>query len=255
MRRFEDKTALVTGGASGIGAATAIKLATEGAQVIVVDRNVEKGTQVLSQIHELGETAFFQEVDLTDEASIALCADAVVDRVSALHVLVNNAGISRSSAIEDVNSKDWEIMVPVNLYAPVLMTRALLPLMKKEGGAIVNISSSGPFRPRAGKWVYDVTKVGIWTLTRTMAVEFSPYGIRVNTVAPGWTVTEMHFAEASEPEERKRELEGIRSKNICVMGRLGRPEEIANAIAFLASDEASFITATTLHVDGGLVAN
>lgn len=255
MRRFDEKTALVTGGASGIGAATAVKLAAEGAQVIVADRNVEKGTQVVSQIHERGGKAFFQEVDLTDDDSIALCAAAVENKVSALHALVNNAGISRSSAIEDTNSKDWEVMVPVNLRAPVIMTRALLPLMKKEGGAIVNISSSGPFRPRAGKWVYDITKAGIWTLTRTMAVEFFPYGIRVNTVAPGWTVTEMHYAEAPDPEARKIELAEMRNKNICIMGRLGKPEEIANAIAFLASDEASFITATTLHVDGGLVAN
>jgi NAD(P)-dependent dehydrogenase (short-subunit alcohol dehydrogenase family) len=124
--------------------------------------------------------------------------------------------------------------------------------MKKEGGSIVNISSEGAFRAQANRWVYDATKAGVWSLTRGMAVEFFSYAIRANCVVPGWIVTEMHFASAPDPQARKLELENLEDK-ACIMRRLGRPEEIANAIAFLASDEASFITATTLHVDGGRV--
>lgn len=253
--RFKGKTALVTGGAAGIGAATVLKFAEEGAHVIVADIDVENGNRVLSQVRERGGSGFFVQVDLADQASIDRCASAVGQRISALHALVNNAGIVRMSSIEETDPQDWELQVPINLQAPVWVTRALLPLMKKEGGAIVNISSEGAFRPHPNRWVYDVTKAGICALTRVMAVEFFPYGIQVNTVAPGWTVTEMHFAQAADPQAKKRELETLEDKRICIMRRLGRPEEIANAIVFLASDEASYITATTLHVDGGLVAH
>jgi NAD(P)-dependent dehydrogenase (short-subunit alcohol dehydrogenase family) len=143
----------------------------------------------------------------------------------------------------------------INLRAPALMAKALLPLLRAAGGAaIVNISSEAGFRPRPNSWVYDASKAAICALTRSMASEFYPYGIRVNTVAPGWTVTDMHFARAADPEARKRELEE-KEYDGCILRRLGRPEEIANAIYFLASDEASYITATTLHVDGGRVAH
>jgi NAD(P)-dependent dehydrogenase (short-subunit alcohol dehydrogenase family) len=253
--RFDGKTALVTGGAAGIGAATVLKFAEEGAYVISVDKDVKNGRRIISQVHERGGSGFFLEADLADNASIESCANAVKAQIPALHALVNNAGIVRYGPIEDLDLEHWDLQVPINLLAPVFITRALLPLMKQEGGAIVNISSEGAFRPHPKRWVYDVTKAGICALTRTMAAEFFAYGIRVNTVAPGWTVTEMHFAEAPDPAARKAELEQMEDERICILRRLGRPEEIANAIAFLASDEASYITATTLHVDGGLVAH
>lgn len=251
--RFHDRNVLVTGGASGIGAATALKFAQEGARVIVADRDLKKGSEVVSLIRELGSDGWLQEVDLADPASVARCGEAVAERITALHVLVNNAGIVRQSAIENTGPADWEPQMTINLRAQALMAKALLPLMKAQGAAVVNVSSEGAFRPRAGHWVYDATKAGICSLTRAMAVEFFPYGIRANCVAPGWTVTEMHFTAAPDPAARKRELEEKRD-SACIMGRLGRPEEIAAAILFLASDEASYITATTLHVDGGLVA-
>ena len=253
--RFQDKCALVTGGASGIGAATALRLAQEGAQVIVADRNIQKGQSVVVRIKECGGSALFQEVDLLSEASILECARFVSRQIAALHVLINNAGIFRQSSIEETDPDDWRLQVPINLKAPVILTRALLPLMKRSGAAIVNVSSEGAFHPRPNRWVYDVTKAGICALTRTMATEFFPYRIRVNTVAPGWTVTEMHYANAPDAEARRGELEEMDNERICIMRRLGRPEEIAGAIAFLASDDASYITATTLHVDGGLVAH
>jgi NAD(P)-dependent dehydrogenase (short-subunit alcohol dehydrogenase family) len=141
----------------------------------------------------------------------------------------------------------------INLRSQALMVKASLPLLRKEGGAVVNISSEGAFRARANHWVYDASKAGICSLTRSMAEELAPLRIRVNCVAPGWIVTEMHFGSALNPAARKRELEDY-PFDAAMMNRLGRPEEVANAILFLASDEASYITATTLHVDGGLIA-
>lgn len=252
--KFQNKVVLVTGGASGIGAAAVCRFAEEGAQVIVADRDVEKGKSIIAQIQKRGRRGFFQEVDLVDEGSIERCGIAVAEKVSVLHVLVNNAAIAISRTIEETSREDWEPQMAINLRAPALMARALLPLMKKEGGAIVNISSEAAFRPGGGGWVYRASKAGICALTRSMAAEFAPINIRVNTIAPGWTVTEMHFGKAKDPQARKKELENL-TYDGCVSRRLGRPEEIANAIVFLASDEASYITATTLHVDGGRVAH
>lgn len=252
---MEGRTVLVTGGASGIGAATVLRFARAGSQVIVVDSNRAKAEQVMEQVHALGATGFVQPVDLADEAAIAACGEEVARRVDALHVLVNNAGIVRTCPIAETGHADWDLQMAVNLRAPALMAKALLPLLvAASGAAIVNISSEAGFRPRPNSWVYDAGKAAICALTRTMASEFYSYAIRVNTVAPGWTVTEMHFAQAADPDVRKHELED-KEIDSCILRRLGRPEEIANAIFFLASDEASYITATTLHVDGGRVAH
>ena len=142
----------------------------------------------------------------------------------------------------------------VNLRGAALCVKALLPLLKKGPGHIVNLSSEGAFRPRPGCWVYDATKAGICALTRNLACELVQYGIRANSVAPGWTVTEMHFQHAKDPARRKAELENM-TYDGAVIPRLGRPEEIAAVIVFLLGEDASYITATTIHVDGGRVAN
>jgi NAD(P)-dependent dehydrogenase (short-subunit alcohol dehydrogenase family) len=130
------------------------------------------------------------------------------------------------------------------------VTQALLPLLKREGAAIVNVSSEGGFRARPGQWVYDATKAGICAFTRSIAAELAPHGIRANAIAPGWTVTEMHFGAAPDPAARRQELEDLQHGR-SLLKRLARPSEIAAAIAFLASEDASYVTATVLHVDGG----
>lgn len=247
---FQGKNVLITGGASGIGAATARRFAAAGAQVIVADSDETRARRLVAQIVEDGGEAVVQVVDLADEVSIAACGHALTDKFSSVRVLVNNAGIVRRASIAETGRADWDSQVAINLRAPALMAKALLPLLQQEGGAIVNISSEGGYRPRADHWVYDATKAGIGALTRTMAVEFAPYGIRANAIAPGWIVTEMHFGQASHPEKRRAELEGLVHEG-CIMRRLGQPEEIANAVYFLAGEEASYITGTTLHVDGG----
>jgi NAD(P)-dependent dehydrogenase (short-subunit alcohol dehydrogenase family) len=250
--RFKDRIALITGGASGIGRATLFRLVEEGAQVIVADCDVELGNRAIAEVRERGGTGFFQEVDLADEESIKRLGTSVAEQVPRLNVLVNSAGIGRGASIEQTGHADWDLQVAVNLRAPALVAQALLPLLKVQGGAIVNLSSDGAFFGRGGCWVYDATKAGIVALTRSMAAELYPYKIRANAVAPAGVVTEFHFGNHPHPEARKKELEDLDAgPTYCIMRRWGRPEEIAAAITFLASDDASYITATTMHVDGG----
>ena len=249
--RFTDKVALITGGASGIGRATANRLAAEGAHVIIADNNPDMAHKAVDEIREAGGNALFIEVDLADDESVISAARTVTDQFSALHILVNNAAIARSGTIEDgAWIPNWQPETAIGLRGWVLITQHLLPLLKQEGAAIVNLSSEGGFLGRPGGWVYDAIKSALVSLTKTMAYEFVEYGIRVNAVAPGWIVTEMHFGKAPDPAARKKELEES-SIASCIMKRRAAPEEVASAIVFLLSDDASYITGQTLHVDGG----
>jgi NAD(P)-dependent dehydrogenase (short-subunit alcohol dehydrogenase family) len=251
MARFRDRVALITGGASGIGRATALRLAAEGAHVIIVDKNETLGRQAVEQIEQEGGSASCFVVDLADDESIKTAGSAIVEQFPTLHILVNNAAIVRQGMIEDGGwLANWEIETQTGLRSWILLTQMLLPLLKKEGGAIVNLSSEGGFLGRPRQVVYDAIKAAIVSVTKTMAYEFVDYGIRVNAVAPGWVVTEMHFAQHPDPGARKQELETTPITS-CIMKRRAAPEEIAGVIAFLASDDASYMTGTTVHVDGG----
>ena len=253
LTRFAGRTALITGGAAGMGRATAHRLAAEGAQIIIADRDVAGGEREVAQIAAQGGTAFFVPVDLADPQSIARMGKTVAEQVAALHVLVNCAGIGYlGGRIENGAQEGWGPLMDINLKACALVVEAVLPLLQVEGGAVVNVSSDGGLRSRAGSWIYDASKAALISLSKSMAVEFNQYSIRVNAIAPGWAVTEFHFARHENPAARKKELEDL-DTDYCLMRRLGRPEEIAAAIAFLASDDASFVTGTTLCVDGGRV--
>ena len=250
---FNGRSILITGGAMGIGRATANRLAADGAHVIVADINEDAAAATIKGIADAGGQASFAHVDLASPESIEQMGREVAGRFDALHGLVNNAGIVRSATVEETGDADWDAQMAVNLRAPALCARALLPLLKAGPGHIVNISSEAAFEPSAGRWAYCATKAAICALTRTMAWEFGEFGMRVNTVAPGWTVTEMHFLGHVDEAARKAELEGIVLGRLPIK-RLGRPDEIAAGIVFLLSDDASYITATTLHVDGGQTA-
>jgi NAD(P)-dependent dehydrogenase (short-subunit alcohol dehydrogenase family) len=252
MRRFEQKTILVTGAAMGIGAATAGRLAAEGATAIIADCNEQVAQEKVAEIQGSGGDAWFQHVDLASPSSIEEMGREVAERVPCLHGLVNNAGILRTASIAETGDSDWEPQMTVNLRAPALCAKALLPLLREGPGHIVNLSSEGAFIAHESRWVYTATKAGILALTRNMAREFVHYGMRANTVAPGWTVTEMHFLASDDPAAKKAELEGL-ERGETVIPRLGRPEEIAAVIAFLLSDDASYMTASIVHVDGGRV--
>ena len=251
---FRDRTVLVTGGAMGIGAATVRRLAAEGAHVILADLNDSAAEKVVQATCQSGGLVEFQHVDVADPDSIAAMGEAVLGKWDCLHGLVNNAGIVRVASIEDTDEEVWNSQININLRAPLLCAKALLPALKRGPGHVVNMSSMGGFRWRPDNVVYDATKAGICAMTRTMACEFAAHGMRVNSVAPGWIVTEMHFGTGPDAAKRKAELEKYEFE-FAMMRRLGRPEEIAAAIVFLLSDDASYITGSTIHVDGGLVGN
>lgn len=249
--RFTDKVALITGGASGIGRATANRLAAEGAYVIIADIDADMANKAVSEIQEAGGKALFVEVNLADDESVIAAAGIVAEKFSALHILVNNAAVLRTGRIEDGEwLPNWDVETAIGLRGWVHITQQLLPLLKQEGGAIVNLSSEGGYLGRPGQWIYDAIKSALVSVTKTMAQEFVEYSIRVNAVAPGWIVTEMHFGKAPDPAVEKKALEELTIAS-CIMKRLAKPEEIASAIAFLLSDDASYITGQTIHVDGG----
>jgi 3-oxoacyl-[acyl-carrier protein] reductase len=251
IRRYDGKVALVTGGASGIGRATAARLADEGAEVVVADNNAALAAATVARIREDGGKASHIEVDLADDASVEASGRAVADRFGPVDMLVNNAAILRMGRIENGDwLANWEPETAIGLRGWVLMTQVLLPRLKEGGAAIVNVSSEGGFLGRPGQWVYDAIKAGLVSVTKTMAAEFVDYGIRVNAVAPGFIITEMHFGHGEDSQARKKHLEESPISS-CIMKRRAGPEEVASAIAFLLSDDASYITGTTIHVDGG----
>ena len=252
--RFEGKVAVITGGASGMGCAAAERIAAEGGCAVIADTNEAKAGEVVGRIAAGGGKAAFVRVDLLDDASIRAFGESVAADHAAVHVLVNCAGIigGPGTVEEDGGQIAWDSVMGVNLRAAAMMTHALLPALKAGRAAIVNVTSDGGHKGRRGSWIYDATKAGLSMLTRSMACEFAAHGMRVNEVAPGWAVTEFHFGRADDPAAKKKELEEL-DTDYCLMRRLGRPAEIAAAICFLASDEASFITSATLPVDGGRV--
>ena len=249
MKRFEKKTAVITGGASGMGKATCLRLSSEGANIIIIDRDEAKSLELVNKINNEGGSAHFIKTDLSDYGSIQKMAQEVNANFESIHILVNAAGIGSTSSVEEVKSGDWEPIAAINLRAPLTISAALLPLLKKEGGSIVNISSDGGLRARNFCPVYDATKAGLISLSNSMAAGYVKYGIRVNAIAPGWAVTEFHYGNDENKKQEMLEMD----TDYCMMRRLARPEEIASAIAFLASDDASYITGITLNVDGGRV--
>ncbi len=253
--RYQGKTALITGGAAGFGRATVHRLVDEGLEtVLIVDRDLEGATVEYEKVKQRGGNAHVIVCDVSDPASVAKMGDEAATKTDRLDVLVNSAGIGGGGAgrLEGDFESTWDDVMNINLRGTLLAAKAVLPLMKEHGGAIVNISSDGAFRGRPGALVYDASKAGVVQATKSMACDLVKYGIRVNNVAPGWAATEFHFAKAPDSEARKKELLEMES-DTCIMRRLARPEEIAAGIAYLASDDASFVTGTTLFIDGGRV--
>lgn len=250
--KFKDKVVLVTGGAAGIGRATALRFTEEGAQVVICDLNETIG---LETINLLGAKASFYSVNVASREDVQKWVDAVVTKYGRIDVLVNNAGVLRDGQLVKVKEGqlvgqltefDFDLVVSINLKGVFNCTQAVVPVMIKQGGGVVlNATSIVGLDGNFGQTNYVATKSGVIGMTKVWARELGKYNIRVNAVAPGFTATEMITAM---PE---KVLEGMRSHT--PLGRLGEPRDIANAYAFLASDEASFITGETLRVDGGIV--
>jgi 3-oxoacyl-[acyl-carrier protein] reductase len=242
-RRFSDQVALVTGAGSGIGAATARRLAAEGAAVACTDRDLDAATTTVRAIARDGGTAEAIGHDVTDPASWERAVDHCMRRFGGLSVLVNNAGFTRDRTVLKMSESEWDQVIAVHLRGPWLGCRQALPAMREQGaGAIVNVSSEsrhGSF----GQANYAAAKAGIVGLTRTVALEHARHGIRCNAVAPGMVDTPLTRAMDAEIAARQR--------GAIPMARFGDPSEVASAIAFLASPDAAYITGQTLNCDGG----
>lgn len=246
FKRFEGRVAVVTGAARGIGKAIAFKMAHEGASVSLLDID-KKVREVAEHLDREGSAAASFVVDIGDWLSVEKGIKDTVGNFGKIDILVNNAGIVRPGRLEDVTEKDWDQVTRVNLKGAVSATRSCLPYMKKERyGKIVNIGSRASLG-KLDRTAYSACKAGIIGLTRTWALELAPHNINVNNVAPGPIATEL-FTNANPPGNPRTEAI---LRNVPLR-RMGKPEDVANAVAFLASDEASFITGQTLFVCGGL---
>ncbi|MEJ2598945.1 MAG: glucose 1-dehydrogenase [Anaerolineales bacterium] len=250
--RMRDKVVLVTGGAAGIGKATALRFAEEGAKVVICDVNEEAGK---ATVKGLGEGAAFYKVNVINRAEVKKWVDDVVAKYGRVDVLVNNAGIIRDGQLVKVkdgelvgqmSEENFDLVVAVNLKGTFNCGQAVAPYMIKQGGGVIlNATSIVGLDGNFGQTNYVATKSGVIGMTKVWSRELGKYGVRVNAVAPGFTATEILV---SMPE---KVINGMKART--PLGRLGEPRDIANAYLFLASDEAAFITGAVLRVDGGIV--
>ncbi|OUM45094.1 SDR family oxidoreductase [Arthrobacter sedimenti] len=244
---FTDQTVIVTGAGSGIGRAAALRFTELGANVVIADKNGNAAREVAA---EAGMTALAVTVDVSDSVSVRAMVQTVVDEFGGIDVLCNNAGFGFPGSVVDIDEDDWDRLMSVNLKGVYLCSKYVIPELAKSGdGRIVNTSSYTAAVGIRGRAAYVASKGGVSALTRAMALDHVDQGIRVNAVAPG-TVNSPYFdkmiSESADPEKLLDELNG-RSP----MHRMGRPEEIAEAITWLAAKESSFTTGSVLTIDGG----
>jgi len=251
--RLADRVAIVTGAGSGMGRATALLFAGEGAKVVVADCDGDAGEETVGLVEKGGGEATFVPVDVSEAADAERMVKITLERHGNLDILVNNAGIYAQGDVVDTTEEEWHRILGVNLTGVFLCSKYSVPAMiKSGGGAIVNVASEAGLVGIQNQVSYNVSKSGVIALTKSMALDFAPHNIRVNCLCPGRTLTplvEKVITEAADPESTRRALEEDRP-----MKRMGRPEEIAAAILFLVSDECTYATGSTLVVDGGYTA-
>jgi len=245
--RLQNKVALISGGARGMGAAEARMFAREGAKVVIGDVLDAEGQQVEAEINEIGGECVFIHLDVTQESEWQRAVETAVTQFGKLDVLVNNAGIVRRTSIEDTSAEEWDLVMDVNAKGVFLGTKAAIPEMRKAGGgSIVNISSISGMVASSG--AYNASKGAVRIFTKSAAIQYAKEGIRVNSVHPGSIDTPMAENRLTNPE-LQREAEASHP-----MGRTGQPDEVAYGVLFLASDESSFMTGSELVIDGGYIA-
>ena len=254
MARMQGKVAMITGGGSGIGAATAAVFCAEGAAVVLVDRDAaalaETASAIRGQVKDARVAHF--AADVADGEQAVRAVAHATGAFGRLDVLVNNAAMRNYSAVAAATHAEWQAVLDVNLVGSAQYCRAAMPELRRAGkGSIVNVSSCHAVTGRKGMAIYDATKAALLSLTRTLAFEEAAHGVRANAVCPGSTLTTFHIERGKAAGRSVEQLMGDRKDN-SLIGRWGTPQEIAYPILWLASDEASFITGATLMVDGGL---
>ncbi|HET8746877.1 MAG TPA: 3-oxoacyl-ACP reductase FabG [Ramlibacter sp.] len=242
---LKDKVAIVTGSARGIGAATARRLALEGARVVVNDIQAERAEATAAALREEGLQAHCIVADITRAAEVQRLVDETVARFGGVHVLVNNAGFPRDKYLVKMSEEDWDLVMGVMLKGAFLVTKAVMPRLIEQGwGRVINISSRAHFgNPTQAN--YSAAKAGLIGMAKALAIEEGRYGVTVNCVAPGFIETEMVQALATYETIKERAIQ------MQPVKRVGRPSDIADAVAFLASERAGFISGEVLHVTGG----
>jgi len=246
--RLEGRVAVITGAAGGIGKGTAAKMLREGASVGILDIVPEALERTIQELKgEYPEKCFGLKTDVSRKIEVERAVQQVLDRWGRVDILVNNAGVVRPALLEDVKDEDWDPVVAVNLKGTYFCTRAVLPAMKKNRyGKIVNIGSRASLG-KTDRTVYSATKAGLIGMTRTWALELAAHNINVNYIGPGPIATELFKATNPEGSEKTKAI----LRNIPLQ-RMGQPEDVANLISFLSSDEASFITGQTIFICGGI---
>jgi NAD(P)-dependent dehydrogenase (short-subunit alcohol dehydrogenase family) len=248
--RLEDKVALISGGAKGMGAVEARLFAREGAKVGIADVLEDEGRKLEAEIAESGGEAIFVRLDVTSEDDWKRAVDAVVRRFGKLDILVNNAGIYRLGRVEDTTAEDWDRILDVNGKGVFLGTKAAIPAMRQGGGgSIINISSIAGLIGSPQSTAYNASKGAVRLLTKATAIQYAREGIRANSVHPGPIETDMVLLALPNEEIRRERMRHI------PMGRLGKPEDVANGVLYLASNESSYVTGSELVIDGGFTAN
>jgi NAD(P)-dependent dehydrogenase (short-subunit alcohol dehydrogenase family) len=247
MNRVSGKVAIVTGGASGIGRAAATLLAAEGAAVAIGDIDASAGARVANEIQATGGHALFVRADVSDATAVQSLVQTTVDRFGALHILHNNAYWARSRrTVLTLDEADWDRTLAVSLKSMYLMSRAAIPhMLAAGGGSIVNMASAAALMGSRSSPAYVAAKGAVISFTRSLAIDFGKQGIRANCIAPGSIATGANADRSNDPEWRRAILEH------SLLDRTGVPDDIAYAVLYLASDESSYVTGTTLVVDGG----
>ena len=252
MGRFDGRVVIVTGAARGIGFGTANRFAEEGASVAIIDLDESAASDAAGRLSLVdGAKAIGVGCDVSNAESVDAAVARVVEELGGVHVLVNNAGITRDNLLFKMTEDDWDLVMGVHLKGAFLMTKAAQKhFVEQRYGKVVNISSISALGNR-GQANYSAAKMGIQGFTRTLGIELGPFGINVNAVAPGFIATEMTDATAA---RLKMDVEEFRKMNADAnpVKRVGYPEDIAAAVTFLSADEASYITGQTLYVDGGI---
>lgn len=250
MARFEDRVALVTGGARGIGAATAQRFAQDGARVAIADLDVEGCERLAAELKAAGAEALPLGCDVSDATQVQTMVDQVLERFGRLDILVNNAGITRDNLIYKMTDDDWDRVIAVHLRGAFLCSRAAQkPMVERKYGRIISLSSTSALGNR-GQANYSAAKAGLQGFTRTLAIELGPFGITANAVAPGFIDTEMTRATAQRLDITFDQMSEALSKEIPLR-RVGQPSEVASVIAFLASEDASYVSGQIIYVKGG----